>query len=70
MAPLPHPHSSRLLVGVAAAAAILGVACGQPAAVVTQVAALEAEHQSLLIPSSDTDPASQHHWTPPVLDSD
>jgi hypothetical protein len=63
---------ARLLLGFAAAAA-LSVACGHPSAgaevLGARIGALEAEHQSLLVPA-DTEPASQHHWTPPVLDSD
>ena len=47
----------------------LSIAGGQPAAVVGQIGALEAEHQSLLLPAG-TEAASQHHWTPPVLDED
>jgi hypothetical protein len=64
---------SMLLVGVTVAAALfLGVVCGQPQLVEVlqgQIRALEAEHQSLLIPA-ETEPASRPHWTPPVLDED
>lgn len=70
MAPLHAPPGRSLVGATIAASMFLGVACGQQqAAFEGEIRALEAEHQSLLIPAG-TAPANRLHWTPPMLDED